>query len=57
MWQYEGVILRYVSRMPLCWKLLFNRPDTPFMDVVLKENDRFVETFYCRSLVQHLRNP
>jgi hypothetical protein len=25
---------------------LFNRPDTPFMDIVLKENDRFVETFY-----------
>lgn len=24
----------------------FNRPDMPFMDVVLKENDRFVETFY-----------
>ena len=24
----------------------FNRPDMPFMDVVFKENDRFVETYY-----------
>ncbi len=24
----------------------FNRPDMPFMDVVFKEGDRFVETFY-----------
>jgi protein associated with RNAse G/E len=25
---------------------LFNRDDLPFMDIVLKRNDRFVETFY-----------
>jgi len=25
---------------------LFNRDDMPFMDIVLKRNDRFVETFY-----------
>lgn len=24
----------------------FNRPDMPFVEVVFKENDRFVETFY-----------
>lgn len=44
-WQYEGSVLK---REPNCVVLeaFFNRPDTPFMDVVLKENDRFVETFY-----------
>jgi uncharacterized protein len=44
-WQYEGVVLR---REPnhVVLEALFNRPDTPFMDVVLKQNDRFVETFY-----------
>lgn len=44
-WQYEGVVLK---REPnhVVLEALFNRPDTPFMDVVLKENDRFVETFY-----------
>lgn len=44
-WQYEGVILR---REPdhVVLEALFNRPDTPFMDVMLKQNDRFVETFY-----------
>jgi len=25
---------------------LFNRDDMPFMDITLKRNDRFVETFY-----------
>lgn len=44
-WQYDGVVLR---REPdfVVLEALFNRPDTPFMDIVLKENDRFVETFY-----------
>lgn len=44
-WKYEGVILRYEPNA-IVLEALFNRPDTPFMDVVLKENDRFVETFY-----------
>jgi uncharacterized protein len=44
-WQYEGVIL-YRERNTVVLEALFNRPDTPFMDVTLKENDRFVETFY-----------
>lgn len=44
-WQYEGVVLkRELNHVVL--EAFFNRPDTPFMDVVLKENDRFVETFY-----------
>ncbi len=44
-WQYDGVVLK---REPnhVVLEAFFNRPDTPFMDVVLKENDRFVETFY-----------
>ena len=44
-WQYEGVVLRREENMVML-EALFNRPDTPFMDVVLKANDRFVETFY-----------
>lgn len=44
-WQYDGVMLRREPNFVVL-EALFNRPDTPFMDVVLKENDRFVETFY-----------
>ncbi len=44
-WQYEGVVLsREENAVTL--EALFNRDDMPFMDVVLKRNDRFVETFY-----------
>ena len=44
-WQYEGVILQR-DRNHVVLEALFNRPDMPFMDVVLKQDDRFVETFY-----------
>jgi hypothetical protein len=44
-WQYEGVIVRREPNAVVL-EALFNRPDTPFLDIVLKENDRFVETFY-----------
>lgn len=44
-WKYDGVVLRREDNF-IVLEALFNRPDTPFMDVVLKENDRFVETFY-----------
>lgn len=44
-WQYEGVVLKRESNFVVL-EALFNRPDIPFMDIVLKENDRFVETFY-----------
>ena len=44
-WQYEGVVLsREENTVTL--EALFNRDDMPFMDIVLKRNDRFVETFY-----------
>lgn len=44
-WQYEGTVLRREPHT-IILEALFNRPDTPFMGIVLKENDRFVETFY-----------
>jgi uncharacterized protein len=44
-WQYEGRVIRHEPNAVVL-EALFNRPDRPFMDVVLKENDRFVETFY-----------
>ncbi|RPH78362.1 MAG: DUF402 domain-containing protein [Planctomycetaceae bacterium] len=44
-WQYDGVVLQREPNFVVL-EALFNRPDTPFMDIVLKENDRFVETFY-----------
>jgi uncharacterized protein len=44
-WQYEGRVLERKSNAVIL-EAFFNRPDTPFMDVILKENDRFVETFY-----------
>lgn len=44
-WQYEGVLLKREPNLVVL-EAYFNRLDTPFMDVVLKENDRFVETFY-----------
>jgi hypothetical protein len=44
-WQYEGRVIRHEPNAVIL-EAFFNRPDTPFMDVILKENDRFVETFY-----------
>jgi len=44
-WQYEGVVVRQEPTVVVL-EALFNRPDTPFMNIVLKQNDRFVETFY-----------
>jgi uncharacterized protein len=48
-WQYDGQVLRREPNAVVL-EALFNRPDMPFMDVVLKENDRFVETFYTDRL-------
>ncbi len=44
-WQYEG---EFVSRTEnsVTIEALFNRDDMPFQEIVLKRNDRFVETFY-----------
>ena len=44
-WQYDGVILNRAENA-ITLEALFNRDDMPFMDIVLKRDDRFVETFY-----------
>jgi hypothetical protein len=44
-WQYEGVVLSR-EKDSVTLEALFNRDDMPFMDITLKRNDRFVETFY-----------
>jgi predicted RNA-binding protein associated with RNAse of E/G family len=44
-WQYEGRVLKRESNRVVL-EAFFNRDDTPFMGVVLKRGDRFVETFY-----------
>lgn len=44
-WQYQG---RLVSRPDgaIVIEAFFNREDLPFHGIVLKTNDRFIETFY-----------
>ena len=44
-WQYEGMVLQREENH-ITLEALFNRDDLPFMDITLKRNDRFVETFY-----------
>ena len=44
-WQYTGLILERGADF-VRLEARFNRADMPFMGVVLKQNDRFVETFY-----------
>lgn len=45
-WQYEGTVLRR-AKNEITLEAFFNRDDLPFMDIVLKRGDRFVETFYA----------
>ena len=44
-WQYSGSILER-GKNYVRLEARFNRADMLFMGVILKENDRFVETFY-----------
>ena len=49
-WRYTGLILRrepnaLILPSRCCAKARFNRPDSPFQGILLKENDRFVETY------------
>lgn len=44
-WRYTGLILRREPNA-LILEARFNRPDTPFQGILLKENDRFVETYF-----------
>ena len=44
-WEYSGQVLeRGANYVRL--EALFNREDMAFQDIILKRNDRFVETFY-----------
>ncbi len=45
-WQYEGEVLRR-DENSITVEAFFNRDDMPFQEIVLKRNDRFVETFYA----------
>jgi len=44
-WQYEGVILEELAH-GVQLEARFNRDDLPFMGVVFKRGDRFVEWFF-----------
>lgn len=44
-WQYDSKVLRR-DENSITVEAFFNRDDMPFQEIVLKHNDRFVETFY-----------
>ena len=44
-WEYSGEVLER-GRDFIRLEARFNRADMPFQGIVLKQNDRFVETFY-----------
>jgi hypothetical protein len=44
-YEYKGVLLRRDGNS-ITLEALFNREDMPFMDVVLRKGDRFVEHYY-----------
>ena len=44
-YQYEGVLLNR-DEHSLALEALFDRTDMPFMDVIFKKDDRFVEYYY-----------
>ena len=44
-WQYSGQLIRREPNLVVL-EAYFNRPDTPFMGILLKQGDRFVETYY-----------
>ena len=44
-WRYSGQILKR-SENAVILEALFNRDDMPFMEIILKHGDRFIELFY-----------
>lgn len=44
-WRYTGLLVSHQGSTVVL-EALFNRPDTPFHEILLKEGDRFLETFY-----------
>ncbi|MEN9563334.1 MAG: hypothetical protein RIR73_1578 [Chloroflexota bacterium] len=45
-WQYDSKVLRR-DENSITVEAFFNRDDMPFQEIVLKRNDRFVETFFA----------
>lgn len=45
LWQYPGKVLQQEAGLVVI-EAFFNREDTPFQDILLKMNDRFIETFH-----------
>lgn len=44
-WEYDGKLISR-EKNSVTVEAFFNREDLPFQEIVLKRNDRFVETFY-----------
>lgn len=44
-WEYEGKLISR-DENSIIVEAFFNRDDMPFQEIILKRNDRFVETFY-----------
>jgi len=44
-WQYDSEVLRR-DENSITVEAFFNRDDMPFQEIILKRNDRFVETFF-----------
>ncbi|GJQ34319.1 MAG: hypothetical protein JETCAE01_03290 [Anaerolineaceae bacterium] len=44
-WQYDGEVVNRGENF-VTVEAFFNRDDMPFQEIVLKRNDRFVETFF-----------
>jgi len=45
LWQYQGKVISHVANT-IVVEAFFNREDTAFQGIVLKTNDRFLETFH-----------
>lgn len=45
-WQYDSEVLRR-DETSITVEAFFNRDDMPFQEIILKRNDRFVETFFA----------
>ncbi len=44
-WRYEGRVIKR-EKKEIVLEAFFNHPDLPFMNVVFRKGDRFVEAFY-----------
>ncbi len=44
-WQYDGEVVERGENF-IKVEAFFNRDDMPFQEIVLKRNDRFIETYY-----------